>query len=206
MTISPGQPWGSAFHRDVAGEHTGEDLPIVGNDSDLAAFATAHPGSRVRLVGGDLFRTLGAPDSGRLDRGEAVAFPIDLLEVDVGDGTRRLAAAHVVARRGSLWVHRTVVVMNASFIGPLNLGPKAHPNDGRADATDGRLAARDRWSARGRMAAGTHLPHPELKVSRSDALSFDLDRPSPLFLDGVSLGPVRRFTVRVIPDALEVVA
>lgn len=202
MTISPGSSWGEAFPDRVALEQ----LPVAASDAELAELAGRANGGRFRLTGGDLFRTLGSPDPTRGARGEAMCFPVDLLEVALGDDRVRYAIAHVVARRGRWWAHRTVVVMNASFVGALNLGPKAHPNDGRADATDGRLGRRDRWSARHRMAAGTHLPHPALSVTRRAELSFDFAEPTPIILDGEPNGETRHLSVRVIPDAFEVVA
>ncbi len=201
MTISPGSTWGEPFPDLVAFE----SLPVASNDAELAALAWA-TGGQFRLRGGDLFRTLGSPDPTRGARGEAICFPIDLLEVSLDDGPVRFAAAHVVARRGKWWSHRTIVVMNASFIGGLNMGPKAHPNDGRADATDGRLGRRDRWSAAKRMAAGTHLPHPSLSVTRRAEMSFDFAEPTPIILDGVRIGAARHLSIRVIPDACAVVA
>ena len=46
------------------------------------------------------------------------------------------------------------------------------------------MGLRARWQARRRMATGTHLPHPAIRVTQGSTAEFDFDRPMELRLDG----------------------
>jgi diacylglycerol kinase family enzyme len=111
--------------------------------------------------------------------------------------------AHLVARN-RLWT-RAFVVMNAQWLGGLNLGPRAHPNDGLLDVYDARLGLADVVKVRARARAGAHLPHPGIKERRVPAAQVGFDRPLTVWLDGMRVGPARGLSVRVDPDALTVV-
>lgn len=217
MTIRRGEDWG-------APGPLAANAPVVGGDADLAALLD-RAGTGVGeglpieagLVGGDLHRTLGAParSAGSLRSGEGLRLPCDAMEVELrrpdGELVRRHAVAHVVfgraARDGTpaWWRGRTVVVMNATHVGDLDLGPRAHPGDGLLDVTDGGLPRRDRRRAADRAVTGTHVPHPALGERRTrEVLVEGLDH-GMAWLDGVAAGPVVGGHVRVLPDALLVV-
>jgi diacylglycerol kinase family enzyme len=131
--------------------------------------------------------------------------PIDLVRA-VLDGHEHWFVAHLVAARGAWFRRRTVIVMNAAFVGDANLGPRAHPGDGLIDVTDGRLGLSDRRSARSRFGSGTHLPHPDLATRRATTFEVELADPTPVHLDGEPVGTFRSISVEVVPDALVVVA
>jgi diacylglycerol kinase family enzyme len=153
----------------------------------------------MQLTGGDLFRTLGGPSPGR-----DVSFPVDLGEVLV-DGRLHLFVAHLVVR-GRLWSGFSLAAMNAQWLGAWNLGPKAHPNDGLLDVSEGSLRAGDLWKVRARLHHGAHLPHPRIAHRRVAAVQVDLPRPMAVRLDGVvAVKAARRLSIRVEPDALTVV-
>jgi diacylglycerol kinase family enzyme len=132
-----------------------------------------------------------------------MTFPIDLGAVLV-DGTIHWFVAHLIARR-SWWRGRVVAAMNAQWLGPWDLGPRSHPNDGLLDVSDGDLSLSDRWKARSRLATGTHLPHPHIAVHRIASLALDLDPPLDIWLDGERIGRGGNVVVRTEPDALTVV-
>jgi diacylglycerol kinase family enzyme len=118
------------------------------------------------------------------------------------DGRLHWFLAHLVARRS--WLRgRVVVAANAAFIGDWNIAPRAHPGDGRLDLLDGDPPLGDRWKARRRLASGTHLPHPDIAVRRVTAAQIDLDRPTPIALDGSRVGTARSLSIRVEPDAVD---
>ncbi|MGB3411347.1 MAG: hypothetical protein WBA45_09110 [Microthrixaceae bacterium] len=223
MTIRKGEPWG-------APGSLSEESPVVDSDRALARVLeerlpeellaesppdpadAAEPVGRpveVGLLGGDLHRSVGAPSHSVSDLydGSGMRLPIDVGIVefeDQGVQTRRLFVAHLVARvsrTGGLWLGRTVIVMNGSFIGTANLGPKAHPNDGRLDVVDGRLNFADRRKARPRMATGTHVPHPSLVELRVKQVVLSDDRPFQVRVDGETIGSARELRIRCIPDA-----
>lgn len=201
MTIRKGEPWGAPGPLPEGGV-------VVRSDAEArAALEVARREGRpfpvLGVLGGDLGRTLGTPgDEGRLRSPAAMTFPLDLGQVLV-DGRLHLFVAHLVARN-RLWT-RAVVAMNVQWHAGWNLGPKAHPNDGRLDTFDARLPLRDLAKVRRRLPTGTHLPHPGIEVRRAAAVTFELDRPLPVWLDGERVDEGRTLAVRLEPDALLVV-
>ncbi len=203
MPIAKGQPWGTPAPLP-------DDAVLVRSDAEARevvedARRARRPYPPLALVGGDLCRTLGggAGSERRLRSGEGVRFPVDLGEVLV-DGRIHLFVAHLVAR-SRLW-RRAFVAMNAQWLGPWNLGPRAHPNDGLLDSYDVRLPLGQLLPVRARLHHGAHLPHPGIRERRAAALQMELDRPLPLRLDGTPVGAARTLSVRVHPDALVVFA
>lgn len=202
MTIRKGETWGElgALPRDGV---------VVRTDAQArhaleAARRDGRPYPVLGVVGGDLAHTLGSPgDEARLRSDSAMTFPLDVGQVLV-DGRLHLFVSHLVAR-SRLWT-RCVVAMNVQWLGPWNLGPKAHPNDGLLDTFDVRLGFGDLRKVRRRLPTGTHLPHPGISSRRSAAVQFELERPLPVWLDGEMVDRGRVLTIRVEPDALEVVA
>lgn len=181
-----------------------EGRPAARTDAELARLVGE--GHRIVLLeGGDLHRTLGSPSAARLSTGEARAFDIDLGQLILDGGRPVIFAAHLVAGSARWWSRRTVVVMNAAFIGDANLGPRAHPGDGLLDITDGRLGWRSRRQARRRWGAGAHLPHPGLSTSRRPRLVVEFDQAVPIWLDGVRRGRGRHLDIEVLPHSLTVV-
>jgi diacylglycerol kinase family enzyme len=201
VTIRKGEAWG----------HPGPlpaDGVVVASDHDAAdtiarARREGRPYPALGLVGGDLCRTLGGSGgTGRLRTHEAVTFPVDLGEALI-DGRLHFFVAHLVAR--NRWWTRAFVVMNAQWLGGLNMGPRAHPNDGLLDVYDARLGIADVVKVRARARAGAHLPHPGIKERRVPAAQVGFDRPLTVWLDGVRLGSARSLSVRLDADALTVV-
>jgi len=211
MTIRRGEAWG------VSGP-LAPGAPVVADDRSAAAVIAAGvretTGTRgtappeVGLTGGDLHRTLGRPlhTADQLRSGEGMRHPVDLGHVALWSGAERVGTAwflaHLVAggARYPFWRH-TVVVMNADHLGSWVLGPRAHANDGRLDATSGRLGPWDALRARQRFRTGTHLPHPGLTTRRSAAFELDLPRVVAVRADGREVGRADRLVVTCHPDA-----
>lgn len=203
MTVEKGVDWGG----------TGpvpDDLVLVRSDAEARAAVVAARTSgsalpTLGLLGGDLARTLGG---GRGGDGTRLREAGTLATVDLGvallDDAPHPFVAHLVARR-SWWRGRVVAVMNAQFLGVWDVAPRAHPGDGRLDVLDGDLGLGDRAKARGRLPAGTHVPHPGIEQRRTAAWSTTFTRPMPVHLDGGRVATVRRLAVAVEPDALRVV-
>ena len=201
MTIRKGEAWGEA------GGLPSEGV-VVRSDAEARAVVTAArragaPLPPLGLLGGDLCRTLGGRgDEARLRSDGAVRVPVDLGSVLV-DGFQHWFVAHLVARH-SWWRGRIVAAMNAEFVGAWDVAPRAHPNDGVLDILDvsPTFPLADRVRARRRLPSGGHLPHPAIALSRRPAVQVDLDRPTPVRLDGEAIGEARRLSVRLEPDAL----
>lgn len=201
MTIEKGQDWGvraplpddgvivesDAEARVVLEEyrHAGEELPVLG------------------LVGGDLCRTLGGlGDRSRLRSRDAMMFPVDLGQVLV-DGRLHLFLSHLVVRN-ALW-RRAKILMNAQWIGGWNVGHRAHPNDGLLDVYETDLRLGDLPKVRRRLPSGSFLPHPRIRHRREPAVQLELERRSPIYLDGISVAFGKSISARLQPDAVQVV-
>lgn len=202
MTIRKGEPWGAPGALPADGV-------VVTTDAEAAelvteARRTSTPLPVLGLAGGDLSRTLGGRgDRARLGSDEAMTFPVDLGEALL-DGRLHFFVAHLVARR-PLWRGRSVVVMNAAWVGDLNLGPKAHPGDALLDVTQASLRVRELPAVRRRARSGSHLPHPRMTMRRTAAEQVRFERPTPVWLDDRRVGSFRDVSVRVVPDGLTVV-
>lgn len=202
MTIERGKDWGESAVL------PGDGIVVATDDEARRVVERARrantPVPPLGLLGGDLARTLGATgDEARLRDGRGMRFPIDLASVLL-DGRQHWFVAHLIARR-SWWRGRVLAVMNAEWLGPHDVAPGSHPNDGRLDVLDARVAAGQRWRAWRRLRLGTHVPHPDIDVRRVTAWHVELDRPLDVWLDGTKIGRVRTLAVRVEPDALTVV-
>lgn len=202
MTIGKGTAWGSAVPRPP-------DLLVVRSDADLARALTADQAATpVAVQGGDLWRTLGARELG--DRVELQRMPIDLVDITLDDGTPFAAVAHVVAHgaptRGGVWRGPVTAVMNAEWIGDLDVAPRGHPNDGRVEVVrlDPSVGLRQRLAIRRRMRTGSHLPHPGISVRPVREHSLDFGRPLTVRIDGRAVGRSSTLSVRVRADAATV--
>ena len=202
MTIEKGMPWGVAVPSPT-------DLRVVPTDCDARNFvvrqrergATLQP---LGLGGGDMARTMG----GGQDRfpGTVTQATIDLLRVQAGDRVT-WAVSHVVAR--CTWHSGELLfAMNAQFLGPYDVAPRSHPNDGKVDIVH--VAAEMPWRARRaaakRSRTGTHLPHPQLTTRQVPDYSLACARPLVIWIDGERWGTVPDLRITVEPDALTVYA
>jgi diacylglycerol kinase family enzyme len=201
VTIERGRAWGRP------GALAGDGV-VVRSDAEArrvveAAHRQHRPIPPLGLLAGDLCRTLGGPgDERRLRSADAVTFTVDL-GAALLDGRLHWFVAHLVARNRG-WT-RVVAAMNAQWLGPLNLGPRAHPGDGLLDTYQARLSPADVLRVRARAGAGAHLPHPGVRERRAAAVQVELDRALPVWLDGERAGRARTLSLRVEPDALTVV-
>jgi hypothetical protein len=199
MTIEKHQPWGEPGP-------LADDGVLIGSDAAARHLVeecrrAPRPVPMLGLVGGDLCRTVGGKgDETRIRSERAMQLPVDLGSVLL-DGRQHWFVAHLVVRR-SWWRGRVVAVMNAQWIGPWDVAPKSHPNDGLLDVFDGDLSFDDRLKVRGRLRTGTHVPHPAIAQSRVAALQIEFDRPTPVWLDGERVGSARTLSIRTEPDAL----
>lgn len=194
MTIRKGESWGS-------GATTAPDV-VVGSDRALShALEECRKAQRefpvIGVTAGDLCHTLGG--TGALQN----EFVIDVGEALV-DGRHRYFIAHAVVR-DRRW-HHAMVAMNAQWLGEWNLGPKGHPNDGVLDTYEATLSFAERLKVRKRLPSGTHLPHPKIQQKRTDHRPVDLLPRQRVYLDGEDLGSARHVLLRLLPDALRVIA
>ena len=169
--IKPGEEWGSP----AAGP---PDLEIAGDDRTLAAAVTR--GGADPLVhfeptaASDLARAVGLGAAPR----RGVALPCDLLALD-GDGPRacnmivfgdppdrltflsrpKKVAVAVDGRVLFDGAATTIVVATGEFLRGLDVVPRGHPGDGRAEVQVYSLRGNERAALRARLRTGTHVPH-----------------------------------------------
>ncbi len=198
MPIEKGEPWGEELHGEVPGDviRCSDDASLAeavwsrldGEDGALPLFG---------IDAGDLSTTLGGSGSGRL------VLPMDLCVARLDGGEAMPFVAHLIAHR-RWWHGEAAAVMNAAWLGEWYLGPRAHPNDGLVDVTLGALDVRQRWEARRRAPSASHLPHPDLSVTRRSSWSHRFDRATMVELDGHRVGSHHDVSVTVMPDAFRV--
>ena len=200
MNVERGRDWGRPGS-------VPNDAVVVESDAEVSDLVTAaRRGGRdlpvIVLARGDLCRTLG---------GRGLALPGGSgtrLTVDLGaallDGKIHWFCAHLVARSefhpGRWWV-----AANAAHRGRWNLAPRAHPGDGLLDILDVNLSGLSWAAAWRRLPSGGHVPHPEIRYTRTSAIQHSFDRLTPVRLDGQSIGRFRDISVRVEAEALQVV-
>jgi hypothetical protein len=192
VTIKPGQAWGEAA--------TGAADVVADNDRAISRAlddARRHnqPFPTFRVTGGDIFRTLGGASG--------MAFPMDVGEILI-DGRLHFFAAHLLLQPQG-WRH-FVVAMNAPWMGEWNFGPKAHLNDGVLDIYEAKLNLFDWRKVRARLPSGSHLPHPRIESNRTKAMTFEFPRGAAVKIDGDDFGTAKHFAIRVLPDAITVLA
>ena len=202
MTIRKGEAWGSVGRLP-------DGATIVRSDAELHRLVhEARTAGRslppLALLGGALMRAVGGTGDERRLAGEMAVLPVDLVRVEF-DATSTWSAAHVIARRG-WWRGPILAAMNAEFVGAWDVTPRGHPNDGRVDLLEvsATMSVRDRLRARGRLTAGTHLPHPAIGVRQTPSVERTFERPMRVWVDGVPMGSARSLRLTVEPDALVV--
>ncbi len=214
MTIEKGGSWGEPWPADRSLDEVAEVADDAELASHLAAALDEQDDQPVPLMprSGDLLRTIG------LERPRPAAechrYPIDLALAHLGGSGDRDAVvlpfvAHLTVRNRPLTgigPGLSVAVMNAAWLGSLRLGPRAHPNDGLLDVTEGTVGLVQRREAGRRAATGSHLPHPALTTSRTASWTRTWPRPVTIWLDGRPVGRFRSVAVSLVPDAGIVVA
>jgi YegS C-terminal NAD kinase beta sandwich-like domain len=206
--IRPGEEWGGPAE-------SPPDRDIDGDDQMLAACVARFPGALVRFhpaADSDVARAVGihpgSPATGR-------ELPLDALQLDDGtlgcnmvvlgrapDRLRRIArriGVHV-AVDGKSWVDgaaTTVVVATGQFLRGLDVVPRGHPGDGRAEVQVYQLRPSERRAMRARLAVGAHVPHPRIQQRSAQRVEIVAERPLALEVDGRPHGHALRLVVEV---------
>jgi hypothetical protein len=213
VTLRPGDPWG--------GPGGPPDLEVDGDDAALAAAGAATPaGTRIRFRPGpssDLARALGLVPGAAAT---PVEVAVDLLAL--ADGTHAVNAV-VLGRspdRLRWWTRSrptevevdgrpfysgsatTVVVANGQYLRGLDVVPRGHPGDGRAEVQVYELAARERAGMRRRLPTGTHVPHPRIHQRTGRRFLVRRGGRGRLEVDGHTRGTAPGLQVEVVPGGL----
>jgi hypothetical protein len=163
----------------------------------------------------------GEPDRGEPEPGKAgrIELPLDALALHDGtlacnmcvlgtppDRLRwRSPAAEVEVRLdGRPWFAgraSTIVIAVGQFLRGLDVVPRGHPGDGRAEVQVYELERRERRPMRARLATGAHVPNP--RIHQRSARTIEVHCASGLAceIDGAARPAVDGVEVEVVPGA-----
>ena len=217
--IRPGEEWGRP-------SSAAPDLELDGDDHDLAAAVAARPGVLVRFrpdATSDLAGAVG------LDRAVdlGVELAVDALRLDGMDPDAAVASTVavnmlVLGRPPDAlgpWVRSfganvridgkpvfhgpctTIVIATGQFRRGLDVVPRGHPGDGRAEVQIYAVPRRQRRQLRARLATGTHVPHPGIVQRSGRHIEVSIDRRVAVEIDGRTAPGADQVQVTVVPDA-----
>lgn len=204
MTIRKGEKWGV--------EKTApDDLLALRSDADLAAMEVSRFGA---LLGGDIHLALGSPMQVK-PGSPCTQLEIDAIRCEIltmsGEIVVTFAASVVeigALRPLPIRHRRHVCITNGGIVSGRNLAPRAHPNDGILDCVEisPHMPFRDRLSAVKKSLTGTHIPHPDITVTRGETFTFHrLHGGERIRLDGRRMQSWESITVTVLPDYWKIV-
>ena len=78
-----------------------------------------------------------------------------------------------------------MVVATGQFLRGLDVVPRGHPGDGKAEIQVYELERRERRPMRARLASGAHVPHPRIRQRSARTIELRFRPPGPLEVDGV---------------------
>lgn len=209
--IKPGEEWGTPARGPA-------DIEIAGSDADLAAAVAERPGALVRFApdgNSDFAGALGIGGAAAQD----VEVALDLLRTDDGTPgvnmivigtppdrirrfTRRFGAnVRIDDRPVFHGPCTTVVIATGQFRNGLDVVPRGHPGDGRAEVQIYAVSGRDRSRLRGRLATGIHVPHPGITQRTGRQVTVSTGKTVPVEIDGRPCPATDHLDVTVVPAA-----
>jgi hypothetical protein len=214
--IRPGEEWGEPTAQPA-------DAVVEGGDATLARWVNETSGGLVQFLpssDSDIARAVGL-SSPAAEMHATHEVPLDVLRF--ANGHSGLAVNMVVLgvapdrlRRGAqrtkvrvevdgrVWFDdtaTTVVVATGEYLRGLDVSPRGHPGDGRAEVQVYAVRTGERRAMRGRLATGTHVPHPRIAQRTGRAVSVRTTDPLPLEVDGRLLGMTNGLAVEVLAGA-----
>ena len=191
------------------------DLIVFGSDREIARhYESGNSSKPCTVTRGSIAQSLGirsqhAHVSTHSDP-QMTKVEIDLLQIEYRTERPKDPVLHLVVA-GSLSIqHRSplstfLILSNSGIFRGRDMLPRAHPNDGFVDvlAIDRNINLRQRALAWHRSKTGSHLPHPQLRVSRAVEHQWS-GRPSNMIADGVLIRDVAWLKCTVLADALSI--
>jgi hypothetical protein len=211
--IRPGQEWGTPARGPA-------DIEVTGSDADLARAVADRPGVLFRFRPDATSDLAGAVGLGA-EEASQVEIALDLLRIDDGSPlfavnmvllgtpperlrrtTRRFGAnVHVDDQPAFHGPCTTVVVAIGQFRDGLDVVPRGHPGDGRAEIQVYAVRGGERRVLRDRLATGTHVPHPAITQRTGRRVTVSTDRGVAIEVDGRPRPATDFVELTVVPGA-----
>ena len=203
MTISRLSQYGTSVERP---QHLGvlrsdREIAIDFLKGDQRAFNTVIQGSIAQALG------ITANVSESNARALVTHVLIDLLQVEFGTTDTQNKPTSIVVAGSIVLQHHTLlkthlILSNSGIVRGRDVLPRAHPNDGYVDVLniDEAITTRQRLFAWRRAKTGSHLPHPQLRASRSTEFEWS-GQASRMVADDVTFAGVVWLRCKVLADA-----
>ena len=95
-----------------------------------------------------------------------------------------------------------MVVATGQWLRGLDLVPRGHPGDGKAEVQVYRLRRPERRAMRRRLATGTHVPHPRIVTRTAVEIEIRAHRALPVEIDGREASRAAPCAPRSCPRAI----
>jgi len=203
MTIGRLSPYGTSV---VRPQHLG----VLRSDREIANdFLKGDQRAFNTVIHGSIAKALGVTSNVSESNARALVTHvlIDLLQVEFGTTDAQDQPRSIVVAGSIVLQHRTLlnshhIISNSGIVRGRDVLPRAHPNDGYVDVLeiDEAITTRQRLSAWHRAKTGSHLPHPQLRASRSTEFEWS-GRASRMVADDVTFAGVVWLRCKVLTDA-----
>ncbi len=203
MTIGRLSPYGTSVERP-------QHLGVLRSDREIANdFLKRDQRAFNTVIHGSIAKALGVTSNVSESNARALVTHvlIDLLQVEFGTTDAQDQPTSIVVAGSIVLQHRTLlkthhIISNSGIVRGRDVLPRAHPNDGYVDVLeiDESITTRQRLSAWRRAETGSHMPHPQLRASRSTEFEWS-GRASRMVADDVTFAGVVWLRCKVLTDA-----
>ena len=211
MTISKHGSYGTPVSRPPT-------LNVLQSDLEIAQhYVSGHTATPCTVTNGSIALSLGISSELNFRDSESnqqmTLVDIDLLQIDFrtrppstanSSTSSRIVVAGTIAIQHRTLLSTCLILSNSGLLGSRDVLPRAHPNDGFVDVleVDPKISIRQRAIAWSRSATGSHLPHPNFRVSRSIDFQWS-GSPARMIADGVTYKGVVWLRCTVLADAMK---
>ena len=211
MTISKHGSYGTPVSRPPT-------LNVLQSDLEIAQhYFSGHTATPCTVTNGSIALSLGISSEMNFRDSESnqqmTLVDIDLLQIDFrtrppstanSSTSSRIVVAGTIAIQHRTPLSTCLILSNSGILRSRDVLPRAHPNDGFVDVleVDPKISIRQRAIAWSRSATGSHLPHPNLRVSRSIDFQWS-GSPARMIADGVTYKGVVWLRCTVLADAMK---
>ena len=211
MTISKHGSYGTPVSRPPT-------LNVLQSDLEIAQhYVSGHTATPCTVTNGSIALSLGISSEMNFRDSESnqqmTLVDIDLLQIDFrtrppstadSSTSSRIVVAGTIAIQHRTPLSTCLILSNSGILRSRDVLPRAHPNDGFVDVleVDPKISIRQRAIAWSRSATGSHLPHPNFRVSRSIDFQWS-GSPAHMIADGVTYKGVVWLRCTVLADAMK---